>query len=46
MVGISKQGNTKSCLAIENDEHRCSDYSLLFSMPADDDEQHFQLTVA
>ena len=27
-------------------EHRCSDYSLLFSMPADDDEQHFQLTVA
>ena len=32
---------TKSCLAIENNQLKCGDYLLLFSMGADDDEQHF-----
>ena len=27
---------TKSCLAIENNQLKCSDYSLLFSMHVDD----------
>ena len=31
----------KSCLAIESNQHKYGDYSLLFSICADDDEQHF-----
>ena len=31
----------KSCQAIDNNQLKCGDYSFLFSMPADDDEQQF-----
>ena len=30
-----------SCQAIEKNQTKCGDYSLPFSMRADDDEQHF-----
>ena len=32
---------TKTCLAIENNQLKCSDYSLLFPICMDDNEQHF-----
>ena len=32
----------KSCSAIENNQVKCGDYSLLFLMCMDDDEQHFK----
>ena len=32
---------TKSCLPIESNQLECSDYSHLFSMSTDNDEQHF-----
>ena len=32
---------TKSCEAIENNQLKCSDYSILFSICMDDDEQRF-----
>ena len=32
----------KSCWAIENNQVKCGDYSILFSMRVDDDEQHFK----
>ena len=31
----------KSCLVLENNQLKCGDYLLLFSMRTDDDEQHF-----
>ena len=34
-------GVTKSCLATENNQLKCGDYSLLFLMCVNDDEQHF-----
>ena len=32
---------TKSCEAIENNQLKCSDYSIFFSICMDDDEQRF-----
>ena len=32
---------TKSCWSTENNQLKCGDHSLLFSMHADGDEQHF-----
>ena len=31
----------ESCLVLENNQLKCGDYLRLFSMHADDDEQHF-----
>ena len=31
----------RSCLVLENNQLKCGDYLLLFSMRADDNEQHF-----
>ena len=41
MLGIWKTWPYKKLLTIENNQRKCSDYSLLFSMCADVDEQHF-----
>ena len=41
MLGIWKTWPYKNLLTIENNQCKCSDYSLLFSMCADVDEQHF-----
>ena len=32
----------KNCKATENSQLKCGDYSILFSMCADDIEQHFK----
>ena len=40
-VGIWKTWYYKKLLTRENNQLECGDYSLLFSMHTDDDEQHF-----
>ena len=39
----SKNLKLQNCYAVENNQLECGDYSLLFSIRADDDEQHFLL---
>ena len=41
LVGICKTSYYKKLLAIENNQLKCGDYSLLFLMCTDDDEQQF-----
>ena len=38
---FEKVDTAKSCSAIKNNELKCGYYSILFSILADDNEQHF-----